>query len=132
MPPCWARSRRSVRSMVSPGIGLQSERQLLRRCNRAIVDRKVNGDPTVQVGPPLPIEVITDSNRRKALGKRFGAKGVVFRNLRVRAVNAGALPVRGALVRFYEGDGLTGEWYTNLEHDHTIATLAEGSSTSST
>ena len=111
-----------------PGINPQSERRELRTCNAAIVERKVNGDPSVQVGPPLPVEVVTNSDRRKALGKRFGAKGIVFRNLRVRAVNAGSLAVADALVRLYEGNGLTRDSYTTLNRDHTIARLAEGSS----
>lgn len=109
-------------------IGLETHRSVLRQCNRAIVERKVNGDPAIPVDPPLPIEVITDKDRRTALGKRFGAKGMVFRFLRVRAVNSGSTAVRDAVVRLYEGDGLTRSAYTSLKRDHTIENLAEGSS----
>src|SRR4029079_6113493 len=41
-------------------IDAESERRVLRACNAAIVERKLNGDPTVQVSPPLPFELVTN------------------------------------------------------------------------
>ena len=109
-----------------PGISPESPRSELRRCNAAIVGRKLDGDASVQVAAPLPFEVVADADRRKSLAKRFGAKNIVFKNLRVRAVNSGSRAVADLLVRFYEGPGTSADSYTDLHHDQTIAMLNEG------
>ena len=104
-------------------LSASSRRFELRACNLEIVHRKVNGHSSVVVGQPLPFDIVTDPDVRKALNKRYGVRGIVFRNLRVRAVNRGSNPVSGVLVKAYEGDGLATAAYTDLDVDFEVERL---------
>jgi hypothetical protein len=105
------------------GVTTTTPRSRLRECNREIVSRKVNGDPAVVVGQPLPFDIVADEDRRKALAKRFGVRNMVFKNLRVRAVNRGGLAVSNVLTKVFEGDGLTVNAYRDLDVDYLIDRL---------
>lgn len=78
-------------------IGAAGPRADVRRCNRAIVSSKTNGDPNA--GEPA---------------KRLGARNFVRKNLRVRALNLGARTV-DVPVAMYEGDGVERTAYSELK-----------------
>ena len=75
-------------------ISRDGPRSDLRRCNRAIVQRKTNGNP--QEADPA---------------KRLGARNFAKKNLRVRALNQGGRTV-DVDVAMYEGDGVNRSAYT--------------------
>jgi hypothetical protein len=92
------------------GLDADSPRSLIRACNRAIVDRKLNGDPDLQIPPPLPAELVTQA-RALELQKKLGAKNLVLKDLRVRVSNESAHDVAETVVRMYIGDGVRTSTY---------------------
>jgi PKD repeat protein len=75
-------------------ISREGPRSDLRRCNRAIVQRKTNGN-----------------QQEEDPAKRLGARNSVKKNFRVRALNQGGGTV-DVQVAMYEGDGLSRAAYT--------------------
>ncbi|HXH06727.1 MAG TPA: PKD domain-containing protein, partial [Vicinamibacterales bacterium] len=85
------------------GITLESTRADLRRCNQAVVKKKVEGTGTITIDP---VVVIDRTETRKTLEKAMGVRRYVRKNLRVRAVNRAPHSVPAAILTMYEGDGL--------------------------
>ncbi|HWQ00461.1 MAG TPA: Ig-like domain-containing protein [Vicinamibacterales bacterium] len=85
------------------GITLESTRADLRRCNEAIVKKKVEGAGDLGI---RPVDVIERTETRKALEKAIGVRRYVRKNFRVRAVNRAPHSVPSAILTMYEGDGV--------------------------
>ena len=94
------------------GIDASSPRKSLRDCNRAIVGHKLDGQPdevitpppTYDTGPPLPVEVQPNPDRRGFVLRHFGVRNTVERNLRVRVLNRGRRTLDAVTMRMYEKD----------------------------
>ena len=101
------------------GITLESTRGDLRRCNAAIVAKKVTGADNITIEP---VDVIKSTASRKALEKQMGVRRYVKKNLRVRAINRSPHTVPAAQLTMYEGDGLTLEQYA-IKREFEVAFL---------
>lgn len=105
-------------------ITIATPRKYLRLCNVVIVDRKVNGDPTI-VLPATPLKYFQiDGSPYKAAKKRLGIKHYVAKALQVRALNYGAQTAQADLTLF-EGNGTEAATYTAAK---TVSVVLDGGS----